>query len=497
MKRIVLGLVMAGGLAFLAAPMANAAGLSTCGHSYAFQVHGTEPELSSDSPLHYIVGIGQISFNAAGTSGPTGCTVSHLELEYNDNAVLTLNAGPAACDLAGSLLGGGVPCFDGADHQNVQGTLTPSPFGNGGQRLTIDPSFGWVNTGPGTADLPLAFTLQANTGAAIVQGASVPDNGPTPTSPPPGSPVLVITLQKQSTTVAPNLPINGGGNGYGTAPYLGLSDSLFEGYGSPSANPFNLPGIAGSFGSTVSALQIFPNGQAGGSTSFSSNDNVGNTTGVTENDCDTQLTQESNFADATSNNKAAIVHPSATCGDAAVGAAFTIDTVQFGATDTSDYAIVSGLTDTPDLGGLLVPSGDIATALGLASVPAGKLTDLVVGTTITAINKTANGTIKLTNTSPAGCDVAITMASSSNTVGPNTCALSLVSFPALTAQPIAAIAEGDTPSTQVGQINCTCNGLSPAVSTTSTLKINSSDCPETNLTPAGINTTGITITCKN
>ena len=80
MKRLVLGLVMAGGLAFLAAPMANAAALGECGKTYAFQVHGTEPELSSDSALHYIVGIGEISFNAAGTSGATGCTVSHLEL---------------------------------------------------------------------------------------------------------------------------------------------------------------------------------------------------------------------------------------------------------------------------------------------------------------------------------------------------------------------------------------------------------------------------------
>ena len=52
-----------------------------------------------------------------------------------------------------------------------------------------------------------------------------------------------------------------------------------------------------------------------------------------------------------------------------LGAGFTIDTVQFGATDTSDYAIVTGLTDTPDLGQQCVPSGDIATALGLASVP--------------------------------------------------------------------------------------------------------------------------------
>ncbi len=492
MKRTLLGLVMLSSLALMAAPRANAANLTECGKSYAFQVHGTEPELTNDQALHYIVGIGQISFNAAGTSGPTGCTVSHLELEYNDNAVLTLNGGPATCDSGSSLLGTGIPCFDGADHQNTVGTLTPSPFGNGGQRLTIDPSFSYVNTGPGSTHLPMAFTLQANTGAAVVLGAIVPDNGPNPTSPPPGSPVLVITMQKQSSTVT--LPVVGplgGSNGYGVAPYVGLSESLFEGYGAPAADPFGLPGITGSFGSTISALQIFTNGQAGGSTSFSSNDNVGNTTGVTENDCDTQLTQESNFGDGTSNNKAQIVHPSLTCGDAAGGAAFTIDTVQFGATDTSDYAIVSGLAAT-QTGGLLVPSGDIATALGLASVPAGKLTDLVVGTTITAVNKTATGTVKFTNTSPAGCDTTITMPSNSATNGPNTCSVSLSP-----ASPAAYIAEGDTPSTLAATINCTCNGTTPAVSTTTTLKLNSSDCPETSFTPAGVNTTGVTITCKN
>ena len=480
MKRILLGLVMFSSLALMAAPKANAVALSECGKSYAFQVHGTEPALTSDSALHYIVGIGQISFNAAGTSGPTGCTVSHLEMIYNDNAVLTLNAGPAACDTGSSLLGTGIPCFDGASHQNVVGTLTPSPFGNGGQRLTIDPSFTWANGSITSTHLPLAFTLQANTGAVTVLGEEVPDNGPNPTSPPPGSPAIVITLQKQSTTVT--LPASGplgGGSGYGVAPYVGLSESLFEGYGAPSANPFNLPGIAGAFGSTISALQIFTNGQAGGSTSFNSNDNVGNTTGVTENDCDTQLSQESNFADATANNKAQIVHPSLTCGDAAAGAAFTIATVQFGATDTSDYAIVTGLTDTPDLAGQLVPSGDIATALGLPSVPAGKLTSLTLATLV-AINKTVMGYVKLTNTSPAGCDVSIHMTNSTS----GTCTLTLTGGPT-----VPAVVEGDTPSTQYAQTNCTCTGTSGSL-TTSSVSISSSDCPFSGTTP-------VTVTCKN
>ena len=64
--------------------------------------------------------------------------------------------------------------------------------------------------------------------------------------------MLVITLQKQSTTVyaacdrsepttCSALGCTGPArddNGYGVAPYLGLSVSLFEGYGAPAADPF-------------------------------------------------------------------------------------------------------------------------------------------------------------------------------------------------------------------------------------------------------------------
>lgn len=475
MKRLVLGLVMAGGLAFLTTPMANAGVLGECGKSYAFQVHGTEPAMTSGSALQYIVGIGQIAFNAAGTSGPDGCTVSHLELIYNDGG-FNFNAAPAGCNPGGSLLGGGVSCFDGLNHQAVTGTLTPSPFGNGGQRLTIDPSFGLINGTVTSGSLPLAFTLQANTGDSIVVGSIVPDDAG-PSSPPPASPVLVITLQKQSTTVS--LPVNGGGNGYGTAPYLGLQVSDFEGFGAQATDPFDLPGIDGAFGSTINVLQIFSNGQAGGSAGFSTNDNVGNTTGATENDCDSQLTQSNNYADGTSNNTAALVHPSAECGDAAVGAQFTISTVQWGATDTSSYSTVTGLTDTPDLGGQFAPSSDIATSTGYSSVPAGKLTSLTLGT-IVAINATKTGTVKLTNTSPAGCDVSIHMAS----VTGGTCSLSLMGGATQ-----AVLVEGDTPSTNYATTSCTCTGLSGG-NAVGTLTITSSDCLSSATSP-------VAVTCKN
>lgn len=481
MKRILLGLAMVSSLALMAA-QANAAALGECGKSYAITMHGTEPALTNDSVLHYIVAIGQITFGpAVGATAPNnGCAVTHLEIEYNDNAVNTFNAGPAVCDEGASLLGGGVPCFDGGNHQIGTGTLSDSPDGAGAAVLTIDPSFTWVNGGPGSASLPLAFTLQGSTGAATVIGNSVPDFAG-PTSAPPASPVLDLTMQKQSTTAT--LPVNGGANGYGTAPYLGLSESLFEGYGAPHSDPFALPGISGAFGTTVSALQLFSNGEAGGNASFSTNDNVGNTTGATEDSCDTQATQESNNADGTAHNIASFVHPSANCGNAAAGAFFAIDTVLWGATDTDEYDIISGLGDAADSGGEFIPSGDIANGIGLASAPAGKLTAALVPAAETdstgPFPETKTAGLKLTNTSPAGCDVSVALVNVSGTHAACTVSLTTAS----------AVSEGDTVASPVG-VNCTCTSKTVAETDVVNVNSTSSDCPI-----ASGNT--IAFTCKN
>jgi len=312
--------------------------------------------------------------------------------------------------------------------------------------------------------------------------------------------VLVITLQKQSTTAT--LPVSGplalscgplgctggGNNGYGVAPYLGLSISLFEGFGSPSSNPFQTPGITGSFGSTISALQIFANGQAGGSASFSSNDNVGNTTGGNNGDCDTNVFQTGNFADATSNNDAAIINPSANCTDAVGAAKFQLSGVQFGATDTSDYVIVTGLTDTPDLGGALIPAGIMSTALGLSSSPAGTLSVLVVPTafTVTPDNGMAVGYVKATNTTPAGCQLT---ASITGTTTDGICTLSV--------SPGSAVSEGDTPSTQYFTPKCTCTAEDAAGLSGANLVISSANCPITGGTGTAPSVVTKALTCAN
>jgi hypothetical protein len=112
-------------------------------------------------------------------------------------------------------------------------------------------------------------------------------------------------------------------------------------------------------------------------------------------------------------------------------------------------------------------------------VPAGKLTSLTLGTLV-AINKTVTGTVKLTNTTPAGCDASIHMAS----VTSGTCSLSLVSGPT-----VAALVEGDTPSTNYATTSCTCTGTSGS-SAVGTLTITSSDCLSSATSP-------VSVTCKN
>jgi len=502
---------MLGGFALAAAPAhANFNLNSECGNSYAVEIHGTEPELSADSTLHYIAAVGQITFAAQNPSGlGNPCAISRGEMIYNDNDVLTFSGGAASCYLADSLLGGGIPCFDGGSH--ISGTLTQG-F-DGGAHLDMVATFGWLNGSPvGPTSLPLHFTMQSSAGSLVVLGNSTPDSGPAPTSPPPGSPVLVITMQKQASPSTVSLPVTGpgdqtgklvligtppsplgltggGGNGFGASPYTGLSVSLFQGYGSPTADLFSQP-VQGSFGSTVSSLQIFTNGEAGGSASFSSNDNVGNTTGATNDDCDTYVTQTGNFADGTGNDAAAIIHPSATCLDAFALASFELGSVLWGSTDTSQFTIVTGLSASTLTSGLLVPAGLMSDAIGVQSAPAGGITNLVYQS-ITSVNGNT-ATFPYTSflsTTPAGCDIQISMPTVITGSGSTLCNLHLDNLALVPTNPVNVVVEGDTfPFSKYAFESCTCNGTSGG-SATSTLTLSSIDCP--------LSTTSYSVTCKN
>lgn len=161
MSKFLFVLIMASGIT--AAPMAYATSLPECGNSYAFQVHGTEPGTDPDiAVLQYIAGVGQISFGSLTITRDRGlpsCSVTHLEMIYNDNDVLGFSAAPAHCLDNISTLGTGIPCFDGADHEAAPGVFTIS---QGVATLTVAPSFNWLNGVLTTMSLPMAFNLYAN-----------------------------------------------------------------------------------------------------------------------------------------------------------------------------------------------------------------------------------------------------------------------------------------------------------------------------------------------
>jgi hypothetical protein len=165
--------------------------------------------------------------------------------------------------------------------------------------------------------------------------------------------------------------------------------------------------------------------------------------------------------------------------------------VQFGATDTSDFVIVTGLTDTPDLGGALIPAGIMSVALGLPSSPPGILTTLAVPTAFN-VNPdvgTATGYIKFTNSSPAGCDTTATV---TGTTTDGICTLSVAPF-----GPSGGMVEGDTPSTQYYTTKCTCTGEDAAGLSGANLVISASNCPISGGTGTAPSVVTKPLTCNN
>ena len=134
MKRLLLSLIVAGGLALMAAPQARAGTPGPCGKSYAFIINGADPSVvaadgSATLPgaITQAVGVGSITF-AAGTT--SGCTATG-EIIYNAGDVQTNPIGeffgPSYC-YSGISGFNGAPCFDGnatgADSSNI--TLYPA-----------------------------------------------------------------------------------------------------------------------------------------------------------------------------------------------------------------------------------------------------------------------------------------------------------------------------------------------------------------------------------
>jgi len=495
MKRILLSLMMAGGLAMLAAPYANAAAPGECGKTYAILISGNQVSNNratggSGFPgaLTAANGVGSVTFGAA--SG-TGCSVTKGEVIFNSGDVQTSPAGeyigPSVCYQAVSALGSGLPCFDGGSH--LTGTLAPSANAGLSLQLSLIVAYNWIDGSIATGSIPLGFTVQNNTGATIVTGTSNPGTG---------LPVLTIELQKIGTTTnsTPAVPTV-----FGTAPYLGDTTISCQAWGANDTDfvaSLNdaAPAISGAYESTIGDLQIFNAAQAGGSLSFNGNDNVGSTTtpnnandcaftDVPGSECSIALGTSCGtvpsaygFADGTSNSIAFVGTSGNSCGlDNTAGAGYATSAVVYGATYTSNYIAVTGLFST---GTGFVPPGGESTCQGFSQVPAGTISALTAPSTLVNVTPgTKSAPIKITSTSPADCDIEASLVKTS---GPAS-----VCSATVTGSPFDV--NGGT-IVNSAMVNCTCTAKTPAETDVYTLTVASEACP----IHTGASTT---ITCKN
>jgi hypothetical protein len=552
MKRFLLGLLMVGGLAMLAAPMAYAAnapaticGSATADHNYAFLVTGTEPVTATSAaetlPLNYIAGIGVLKFGPYVAATET-CSIISGEMIYLDNDYLTFQGGPEDCGPSGLddfNAAEGAPCFNGTDTL-LGGGVGPGP--NGSATVEFVMNFPFVLGVGDSADIPLpfSFTLFATGGGATLEGNSNIPEGGTGTgdtsSNPPGSceapydpvtgcgpnapsaplgPVLAFIGQRQATSAALN-PVP---TVAGAAPFIGNSATLCTGFGGNSGD-----GVAagqatqsdeatGTYGATSGSLTEFANGYAFGSLTFNSNDDVGNTLGIANYDCDFQEQSFNRYGDGTTNNQAAlydenwpfaitpicrdadgntvtatgtgvggctgpgtsVAGPEAcctglgtsngtgTCLDGGpVGADEVNSSVVWGTTDQNTYTIVTGVA-SPALGipgNPYLPPGETASCTGLQEVatPGSLVVKAVPPSETDAGPYPQTKSIVLTadNTSEGACTVGGALVPVSAPAAK--CSMSLSTS--------GVVSEGDGPQSSAWTANCTCT--EPATNATCT-----------------------------
>ena len=504
MRNTVVVLVVAGWLAILSAPTAWAAVPAECGKSYAMLMNGAQPSFiqadgSATLPgaLTAAVGVGTISFSP-------DCSTITGELIFNtgdlETSPLTLSFGPAACLSSFTLMGTGIPCFDGGNHFTAASITSPGPNGNGSLDLKFTAGFTWLNGGTFTGTAPFEFTLQNGLGAATVFGTTVPNIAGFPGP----SPILTLTMQRIGTTTTgmPKVPIV-----YGATPYLGDSVMSCNSYSANLNDPFailgNPLGIAGSFGSAVGAIQIFPHGNAGpaggGSLSFNSNGDIAESSGVmpvgtpppNQNDCPIQILplsaarsgSQSQFADGASNAEFfAQFGGSPTC-TVTFPLGYVTSSVTWGSTEKNAYSIFTGASGIVDMLGrpalTVAPAGAMSTCTLLSNGLTGALTSVVATTAISRKGATVSIPIKVASSSPATCDVEFAQGGVSSD---GTCSLSITS-------PSANV-PGNTALAVYSNVQCTCTSQALADSFTGALTITSNTCPVNGAATR-------MITCKN
>jgi len=463
MKRFLLGLVMVGGLALMAAPMANAmsetAIPSLCStaattYSYAFLISASDPSvITADGTatlpgaLTSGFGVGTVQFGigstTGGAGGAPGCSITTGELIYNVGDIQTnplgLSFGPAYCYAPASAFGTGVPCFDGGDH--MTGNLTAGGP-DGSFFLTFEAEYNWFDGSVLRSTFPFGFWVNPTLGNSIAVGTSLPGAVVTAgcpagcVDPGNGAPIGNILMQKQKAPPAATT--------FGVAPYLGASAISCEAFGANSTDlvalgqsaPVNGDGatVAGSAQDTLGSISNWNACQSGGSLSFNGNDNyVFPSTGANPDNSNCAFnffaaecpvlpipydnlpsgTPFSEFTDGGSNGIAFIGGSDSPCSnDLTLGAGYETSGVRWGATDANSYLIVTGLFSAAD-GALPVGGSSYCTEYEQSPVP-GNVSNLV-SATLVAINKTVTGYVKVTNPTEADCDIELSMATTSNT----------------------------------------------------------------------------------
>jgi hypothetical protein len=463
MKRILLTLIAASGLALLASAPAGAVNNALCGHSYAILLQGAAPNHTNqtgtgDNPgaLTAAAGAGVVTF---GTATGTTCASVSGEVIFNEGDIQTGSTfiGPNHCYDGASLFTTGLPCFDGTDHLTGSTLTNPGANGIGSEDLHLAIGYQWINHTAASGMVPIDFTIEVNTGASIITGSSKPVGVGGSTD----SPVLTLTGQKIGV-----VPV---ATTYGALPYLGnltVSCSAYGANGTDLVAAGQGNGLDGGFGSVIGAVEIFSNGDSGGAVSFNSNNNAtaSGFTGTTPDNTDCSIQTfpgstdpdyadngviDGQFADGTSNSVATVDNSTNPCTDQfTAGAGYTNSAVAWGSTDTASYLTTTGVTSA---GTGFVPPGTIGTCTTYGQAPAGFVhTSNTAATSLLASNTTVTKNISVTNTSPADCHVAITMAPATASSQGQTCSVSV--------SPSVNDVPGDSVLAVAATISCTCSG---------------------------------------
>ena len=474
MKRILLGLVMLGGLALMAAPPAGATAVSypllcakpaaTTTNNYAILLTGGDPSTVSADPIANgpnlpgavtnAYGVGTIQFGAAASPTATSCAVTG-ELIYDGGDLQTnpigLFFGPQSCYAGNSLFGAGVPCFDGKNHFSNTGTITTGGP-DGSYFLSFNAGYNWSSNAEVTGAEPFSFWVQPAIGNAV--GTSIPGTVNTAVAGN-GAPVLTLLLQPQKPAVqTKGTPGYGVANVFGSAPYVGAAATSCSAYGANTTDfisasnsaakaPFGAT-VAGGLESIVGSVAYFNACQGSGSLSFNANDNyvITPSTGSageaqSNTDCGFQYVPgecaaasqyavgyantggvtTSEFLDGGNNGIAFFNSGLATCDTLATlpGVGFSTSGVQWGSANQNTYIIVTSYYVPADAGFIGGVSGEALCTQYEQASTAGTVATAVAqpaaSATITASGPLTTGLVKVTNPTEADCDLTSTMAS--------------------------------------------------------------------------------------